>query len=337
MKKYLLKFLILFLLCLLPNIIIGFVRIYFGDENIAYLKNKKQNHLVYNFEEQDSFTKIKTYAITDLSRDTLGEVNLTYDYFGFTNQTENNKPEILFIGDSFFRNIINPTDSSIQARGNNILKRNACYNIGSSGNSTFKVYNELLEREYLHKPKIIVLEIVERYLTDWLDLKNQLENSLTKTNRGNFGLDFVFGNNFYDFGNFKTHSPTKDLHQGTPHYINKRKVYFLKDQLSHLNKNQIDSLIINLKYAHDFFKKENIKIHFVIVPDKESVYPKMYGVSQLSEIQKHIKENNLPFIDLYSEFIKDPLQFYVDGDTHWNNRGIALFFDLLKEKGIFKL
>ncbi len=341
MKKFILKLAIILILSLMPNLIIGIIRISYGDKNIPFEINKKQSTLIETG-PQKPYVPYYITTITDLAPDTINGIKEIRDQFGFSNSRPNKKPKIIFIGDSFFADARITYDSGIQATCDRILGCGLSYNIAGVGYSGFKVYNELIKKQYLFTPRIIICEIVERDLNRWSEFKSQLLFNLTIEKKiSNFGFDFILGNNFRKIGysnvvnNFKFFNTSKHVvFMGSKHLISGKSIYFLKNKITHLRFDEIDNIATNMKFAQEYFHNKNCNIYFLIVPDKESMYPSIFGKSQILEMQNKFSAQGINIIDIYSELSKNPLYYYLDGDTHWSNNAVKKMFDVLVENGV---
>ncbi len=332
MKKFLRKFLLIIGSVILINLLLGLIRLMVDDRNIPYIINQKENTMVLDYEKKESFYSEKQFAVSNLSRDTLYSITKTRDAYGFSNAMENKNPELLFIGDSYFYDTHISTNEGLQASCNKMLGGNISYNLGSVDNSNFKVYNELLQAKYITKPKVIVMEILEEYLHTWLDLKNQIENNSIKTQNVNYyGLDLVFGNNFSNWKDSKIFPDNRTLKSGISREIDGETIHFLRGTQKKFSANEIDSLVKVLKYVQQHFEKQNTKIIFILVPNKESLYPNLFGKSQFEEIQKSWENNKIKHINLFSYFWQNPFQYYFKGDTHWNKNATDLLLRKLYE------
>jgi len=329
MRKFIFKALLVIVFSLAPNLIMGLVRIYYADRNIPYKINELNRTLTTNVPKVP-FEPLYITSITDMSKDTFKNIRVIRDEYGFSNCVPNKKPTILFLGDSFFNNTHVSTDSGIQSKCNMLLGSNLAYNIGFGGCGGFKVYNELMNKHFFEVPKIIICEIVERNLFKWLQLKNELLQNQTKTiDHYYYGIDLVFGNNFKELNKSRIFPANRNF--GRKYIIEGRPIYFYHDKLTHTSGENLDRMVSNLLFTQEYFNKKGTKIYFFIAPDKESLYPSIFGKSQMEQIQSTFRSKGINIIDIYPELSQNPAQYYFDGDTHWNIKGVNVFFDALKK------
>jgi hypothetical protein len=345
MRAFLIKCISICLLCVAPNFLLGIIRYFVGDTHIPFVYNYKSSFIVFGYEPRntpDSAEQPETY---DLSLQSIEgkKVLKIRDKNGFNNYIENTAPEILFLGDSFFGDPHLHTTEGLQASINEIFGRNCCLNLGNPTCSGFKVYNEMLAKKLIQKPKVIVLEIVERNLQEWLTLKHDLQNNSFKSKPyKNYGLDLLLGNNFREIGKSRLkqifakclslESAIKNSH----HNIDNKKVYFCKNQVINLTPSEIDSLQNNLLFVTKHFKQQGIEIHFLIIPDKESLHPAIFSQTNLPYIQEKMKKIDISMIDLYSLFKDTPEKYYFLEDSHWNKTGIRELTNWLRDKETLK-
>lgn len=330
MRLFVFKVLLLIMPILLLNGIVGLFRYFYGDptliynqiEKKKYFNSRQETNLIgYNFIDSAKF---------DMSGELWGsKIIKHFDKFGFSNKLTGTDPSILFIGDSFF------DDPFVSWSEGLSWMVDKSMNISSMGNSGFLVYNEMFKNGVFHShPKIIFLEVVERNLNAWAGLREQLEFNKTKTTGFKFpALSFVFGNNFPDLSFlFKSKATQKKATQkyGVYNLGGTKPVMFYKNKLSSYSDKDIEVIINNLVFVNRWFEKRDCKIFFLIAPDKESLFPEVFGTSKLEYIQGKMSEKGLKIIDIYNEFIRSEnrLVLYHAGDTHWSPIG----FEKVKEK-----
>jgi hypothetical protein len=291
-------------------------------ENIPYIQNKKKaEHIPLD----------TCYVLADMSHDTLGLVIKRNNKYGTSNATENKKPKLLYIGDSFFGDLQLNTDSGLQALTNDYFHSNISFNIGGKWRTGFSSYHYLLGEHLIEEPQVIICEVVERNLIGGFGrLKKDIINDASE----NFGyqeyyyMDLIFGNNMERLSSSKLVSSKSEI----PTLGSQRNgLYFFKNELSKVSDHDLDLVTKNLLYTQDYFRKKGIKIYFVIMPDKESLHPELFGPSQLPQIQQKLKGMKIDIIDMYSIFIKDPQRYYFKGDTHWNHEGVKTFTHVIGE------
>jgi hypothetical protein len=340
MKIFLINTIIVFVLSVLPNFIIGIIRLK-KEEPIPYVLNKMKS--VKADSEELSINNKPTYGkpIGDMSRLSLlkGDSVLRYvDNFGFSNIVVNKSPEILFIGDSFLNDPGVSTNEGIQAQTNKLLNKNISYNIGSAGSAGFRVYNKFCELSFKKKPRLIIFEVVERNLSNvLLDAPNELRSNAVKSvPKENYYLDLVFGNNFKNLYTNKLVSDISKRNQhvglGTARMYEGNKVWFLNNGIKTLSTKNIDAMVDSMLAVKKILDEQKIKIVFVFAPDKESVYPKLFGTSSLRMLHSKMKAKNLEFIDMLSLFKNQGEKYYYDGDTHWNLNSVRLLSKEVSKK-----
>ena len=121
-------------------------------------------------------------------------------------------------------------------------------------------------------------------------------------------------------------------------------LYFEETMDDYLKVNQLsdyDLLRLNevLRIQQKYLKTEGIMSHFVIVPNKATIYPEFMpslvnpigSQSNLDRIRE--MEMSMSFIDLKEELMKQKAisndLLYHRQDSHWNNIGAAIGYDLI--------
>lgn len=329
MKQFLSKILLLSLLALSINLLVGFARLKVEDE-IPYRVNKRESFVTANQFNGRCDTTVFVKSRTDLGHDSLNLPNGVLricDAYGFSNVVANNSPDILFIGDSFFDDPHINTTEGLQALCNKNMNRNASYNIGANGCSGFAVYNELVANRFFKKPKIIFFETVERAMnTHILAAAKQLKSGEFKTiNHQYYGFDLLLGANCKDLSKSKLFFDMDDKKYGFIKKVEGKEIWFLRNKLSVYA--ELKSIVAAMVHMRNTLAKQNIKLVFVIAPDKESLYPKIFGTSKIELLFELMEQSHLEYLDIYSAMLANPNDFYFATDTHWNGNAIALFAD----------
>ena len=332
MKRFISKTALYVILGLLPNILMGVIRIYLGDKNMPFQINKEgRSHQEAILNPYATFYKDRK---TDLSHDTFKHVKNNRDANGLSNVQPNKQPDVVFIGDSFFADLLCSSDSGIQARCNRMLGYNAAYNLGYVSSANFKLYNEYIKKGIIAEPKIIICEISEAYTSRWLSLKAELLSGKQRTKITNYyGLDFLLGNNFSGINYAKL------LHRNNylvyKKMIDSVPVYFAYNRTTHIPTNQVGAIATDLLFIQDYFLRKNIQIYFLIAPDKESLYPSLFGPSGLGRINETFTKCGVHIIDIYTDLLHDPRKYYYDGDLHWNDQALKKLLEVMDQEGIF--
>lgn len=329
MKQFLKKISVFCLLALSLNLLIGIARLQVEDE-IPYRVNKREAFVTANQFNGRCDTAVYVTSRTDLGHDSLNlpkGVLRICDAYGFSNAQANSNPDILFIGDSFFDDPHLNTSEGLQAMCNKQLHRNAAYNIGANGCSGFAVYNELRAKAFLNKPKIIFFETVERAMnTHILGAAKQLKSGEFKSIQHHYyGLDLLLGANCKDLSASKLFFDKEDKKYGYIKKVDGKEIWFLRNRLSVFA--ELKSIVAAMLRMRNTLAQQNIKLVFVIAPDKESLYPKIFGTSKIELLYELMQQSELECIDMYTAMMANPNDYYFATDTHWNGKAIALLAD----------
>ena len=102
------------------------------------------------------------------------------------------------------------------------------------------------------------------------------------------------------------------------------------------NESEINLILSQIRNTQDYFKSQNIKTLFMIVPDKETLYPDKFGASSLSLIYSKMKYHKINHINLLEIFNKNPAYYYYTYDSHWNQNAIDTvslrIFNIIRNK-----
>jgi len=94
-----------------------------------------------------------------------------------------------------------------------------------------------------------------------------------------------------------------------------------------------DSLVkhcaLNVKKMQQKLKENyNLELIYIIIPEKYSIYNIRYAGKPyhnfIPKMQKEFEKLNIPYIDLYSDFINIEEELYYKTDTHWNVLGVDI-------------
>lgn len=338
MKNFLKNIAFIVVLSVLPNFIIGIIR-FKRQEPIPYVLNKMKS--AYTDSDEISISSKPSYdkAIGDMSRLSLlkGDSVLRYvDNFGFSNIVVNKSPEILFIGDSFLNDPALNTAEGIQSLTNKLLNKNISYNLSKSNSAGFSVFNQLRQSIFTTQPRLIIFEVVERNSFERVtNAPNQLRSGRSVPYRFYY-FDLFFGNNYKGFDLkrlFQTTSTKIDTSSiGVAHECNGNKVWFLNNRITRLSDDRLNTMVDSMAVIDKMLEAQKIKIVFVIAPDKESLYPELFGRSSLKALHSKMKSRNLEFIDMFSLLENQGEKYYYAGDTHWNGNSVRLLSEEVAQK-----
>ena len=333
MKKFINKLLLLSFISLLPNLLVGLIRLLMNDDMIPFSLNISKDFELLAKKRESIYTfKKLPPPINDMSNRPVRDDSLIrcIDRYGSSNVQRNPAPIILYIGDSFFEDPRMNTIDGLQSQTNHIFNKNVSYNIGNTGNSGFQVYNELINNGFIRKPRLIVFEVVERHAASiFKKAPRQLINNEIKTKKYNyFFADFILGNNFNELAHSKIFKRGRSV-IGTPKYLDQNTIWFMNNKLTIFRDTITNALVDSMIVIRDHLKKDSVDIVFVIAPDKESVYPDIYGKSNLLKVHEAMLDRGIAFINMHTEMENKGMMYYYDGDTHWNNEAISLLIHKL--------
>lgn len=335
MKRFLLTGTGLLLLAILPNLLAGILRLNAGDR-IPFRVHTDQDLAWKQQHNSKSFQPHRVVPIADMSLQPIRNNSILRidDPFGFSNQNENRNPVILYTGDSFLNDPHTPTEEGYQNITNTLLGFNASYNIGTHECGGFRVFNELMNGYFLEKPKLVICEAVER--NAWrIFTEAPAELRMKKIKSIPYRLfysDLILGNNFQNFRQSRLFREPERPHIGTARNTRNGRVWFLNNQLTEFSSYSLKQMTDSMKMIHQLLSKQQIHVLFVIAPDKESMYPELFGPSSIPQLQDSLRMQNIPFIDMYHALQSTKETTYFAGDTHWNEKAIHQLADSVVQR-----
>ena len=100
-----------------------------------------------------------------------------------------------------------------------------------------------------------------------------------------------------------------------------------------LGTNEVSAIVASLDTIYDHYKRAGFdEVYFSAIPNPATILqPGPYN-NLIPRIQNDPKMK-MPFIDLYTPFkhSEDPVSLYRAGDTHWNNKGMQMWLDMVYE------
>jgi hypothetical protein len=323
MKKFIINLLFVFVILAFPNLSIGIYRLLISDNTLQFNKNLNDENFIFNYKiKSKRDTLFSNFRKGDISNkiskldDTLVSI---YDEFGFSNLTQNRRPEIVLIGDSYFHDPGNGTEYGFQSKINSYFNKNCSYNIGAVLCSDFRVYNEFYEREiFLKKPKFIILEIIERNFYKWSNIYKDLSVNKIKTSKYKYlGLDLLLANNFQHNSLNNSKQSNDEIKENDDIQL------FYKNKVSVYDDELIENVVNELEWVRNYLLNQNIKLLVLVAPDKETLCPNRFGKSSYEQIYEALDQKDIANLNIL-EFFKNDLSYYYQDDTHWNQKAIDL-------------
>jgi len=113
---------------------------------------------------------------------------------------------------------------------------------------------------------------------------------------------------------------------------------FLKETVSYtgtssayspLTPDDITLLVNNLNITYDHFRAAGFKeVYLSVIPSSATIVQSK-GYNNLIPLVQNDARLKIKIIDVYSAFRNNTEQLYQPGDSHWNNKGLQIFIDLL--------
>lgn len=330
MRQFIIKISLFIAVVVAVNSLAGWIRMNSGD-TITYTLNYRKK-----FINENQYKGIRDTQIIlpvgsmryDMSKEVFDQVLYKrFDDIGFSNRENNDSPDILLIGDSFFDDPYLSTDSGFQARINAHFKKNIALNIGAMGCSGLGVFQELRRQGYFKSvPKLVFMEVIERNASNiFVNLKDQIKHPVPFEYNNCF-LDFALGNNLAKLSNSSLFAKKSAETYGCSYEVEGRKVWFYRNTLTNEYLQNMDKILDNLKACQTYFSSMGSRVVFIVAPDKESVYKDLFPGSHLSLLNQKMQERGIEHIDIYGKLLSQthPESYYFLGDTHWNRKAIEL-------------
>lgn len=114
-----------------------------------------------------------------------------------------------------------------------------------------------------------------------------------------------------------------------------------EDDFCHNNgvsERKLYSMARNVKLMQDYCESNGAKFVFTIAPNKNSLYPDgmpdryKYKVAELSDAQRlkpYLEKEGVNYLDLFELFSKQDEILYLKQDSHWNNKGARLVYNMI--------
>lgn len=102
--------------------------------------------------------------------------------------------------------------------------------------------------------------------------------------------------------------------------------------LNQISDDELNKIINNINSIYDSYKKMGFdEIYLSIIPNRVTITdPNLMNYNMLIPKIQNNKNLKMPIIDIYTEMIKKyPLPLFLRSDTHWNEKGLQLWIDLV--------
>lgn len=105
-----------------------------------------------------------------------------------------------------------------------------------------------------------------------------------------------------------------------------------------LSERGIRNIVHNLSLVQDYVQHHGAKFLFTVPPNKNSLYgehmpyylqKKAGTVHNMDMLEKKIKKSGISYADLFQLFETQKEQLYLKRDSHWNEKGAVLVYDML--------
>jgi hypothetical protein len=167
-------------------------------------------------------------------------------------------------------------------------------------------------------------QMAERYVNDRFGLRKQLVhvNSLLRYSLGLSTREVVVGK---DGWLFYTADKLMEQHTGVDIFTHQR----------------LESWVRQMEADRDWLAKRGIAFYILIAPDKNTIYPEKLpdyprgAVTRIDQLTERLKHSDLEFIDPREQLfhIKAAGEMvYPPGDTHWNERGAFVAYQMLMDR-----
>jgi alginate O-acetyltransferase complex protein AlgJ len=104
---------------------------------------------------------------------------------------------------------------------------------------------------------------------------------------------------------------------------------------------ELENWVKQMETDRDWLAKRGIPFYIVIAPDKNTIYPEKLpayprgAVTRIDQLAARLRSSDLEFIDPRQELFRVKAageMVYTPGDTHWNERGAFVAYQMLMER-----
>ena len=192
--------------------------------------------------------------------------------------------------------------------------------LGIIAHSDLRFYNHLIQSQSISKPKIIVLEIVERNLRHLGNLSRNQTYSIWKDRIGRF----------IQLSGFPPATVAEHCDLGNR--------YFLNHSLSRLAPQYLNTIVEKCFEIQTSFSSDDIELFFMVVPDPENAFRAELGLegsNVVRDFNKTALKTGVNTIDIVDLMVDNREDFYLYDDSHWSADGVnAVATALAKQLGM---
>lgn len=180
-------------------------------------------------------------------------------------------------------------------------------------------------------PEIKIEEKRELAAFPKISLNEKTLEGLTNYFNDNFGLrgSFIFLNNYIDLSVFKI-SPNTQVIIGKNGWMYYQPSYEFNSM--EVDEGAVKNVVEKIKNFEDRLVYDDVKFVFVLVPDKESIYPeflknKLDGEDNYEVIMNELEWQNVNTFDALELLKKEKdkgMMVYSKNDTHWTRYGLFI-------------
>ncbi len=256
------------------------------------------------------------------------------DKFGYRNEEFVDKPDVLFLGDSF---IMGSSLSQNELISNQVkIKSNDRIKVYNMAPSSFSIFDRYLKVKNIKKPKLIIFSIVERNIPEPIIYYN-----VTREMKYKKLIDDLFS-----IGNINVYID-KAFKQLSLQWIKARinrsrgfgmqatgnsNMFFLNGITQNPSESNLNSTVKIILSYKKYCDSNDIRFIFMPMPDKESVYYELVPFKQqpnylfkLDSLLNIVGVSTINTLKIYNNYRKSSskLLYHLD-DTHWNSNATDL-------------
>lgn len=123
------------------------------------------------------------------------------------------------------------------------------------------------------------------------------------------------------------------------YYLGEENILFYSESIDHFeydySEKEIETICDNIQsLAKELKQQHQMDFIFMAVPEKYTIYHHLITNEQyhdfLPRIHEGLKKRGVAYIDVYSEYMRNnKSQLYPSNDSHWNQKGLDIAYDLL--------
>ena len=265
------------------------------------------------------------------------EITTKIDALGFRNDSVMKNPDVVLIGDSQIVGVGSDQSEILSQRIMQKIPQLKVYNMAASDP---KMFHQIINDGLVNKPKMVILESIEREIPDHTfdvrlrspKLASTLKTCAQSPKFLSFAKAFAKYQRFYLPNYLRSNLFGR---KAFPQSIKDENLFFYegKEVEQNFSDQDIEKMAQEYKKISQFFEQQGIKFAFMAFPNKETLYWDHVPLDQqpnfLQKFNKALINKGVQVIDVLPSLQKfknqnNKIYTYIEDDTHWNQNGMQL-------------